>query len=234
MADKKTKKVADGWVLVKTKEKVSKHPSIKKKHKSYMPKHPVKATPSQKRTEANKKNGEKSRFAMRGIKASNKSPVKRDLPNELIDSRITSLLTREFIGRVISQYTLSTMGEVTKAANNPRLSMIERIVCKIILKAHKNEDIFRLEFLLQRSIGKVTDKLLIEEPDRFAHLSTEQLKEQHAKLSKRNLEVIRKIEKKEIEAKTIELDLGDYKYNEVDGEDTEGLVIEDQEPTKHN
>lgn len=218
MADKKTKKVKDGWVLVKTK--------TKKKEKGTK-NNRVRATPSEKRTIANRKNAEKSRFAMKGIKASNRSPVKRDLPNELIDSRITSLITREFIGRVISNYSLSTMAEVTKASNNPKATMIERIVCKIILKAHKNEDIFRLEFLLQRSIGKVTDKLEITEKNDFSKMTMDELKAKHEQVSARNLKVIKKIEEKEVQMKTIELDMKDYKYNEIDGEDTETIIVEE-------
>lgn len=203
-------------------------PTTKKKKYTQKKKPKVEARPSVKRTQANLKNLEKAKL-MRATGLAKKNVVRRDLPQELIDKRITNLLTKEHVSRVISCYALSTLAEVTKAANDPKLAMIERIVCKIILKAYKNEDIFRLEFILQRCIGKVVDKVEVTKPTEYSHLTMEELRTKHAEYAAKNLEAIREIERKEIEAKTIELSIKDYNVREieaVDGEPTEDLIEE--------
>jgi hypothetical protein len=212
------KKVKDGWILIKTKESDKKKP-VKKKKKSVVVK---RAT--EKAAIASRANIAKAHL-MQGREASRKSPVRRDLPDDLIDKRIENLLTREFISRVISQYALSTIGDVRKVSNDPKASMIEKIVCKIILQAFDGKDFYRLEWLLQRSIGRVTEKLEVTQATEYANLPMEELKRLHAEKAKKNLEVIRKIEEKEIEVKTIALSLQDYKDITVDGEEPTHVEI---------
>lgn len=215
----------------KVTKKVSSSSDKKGKRYTQRKKPSVRALPSEKRTKASRENLKKANLLL-GVK----NIVTRDLPHELIDKRITNTLTKEHISRVISCYALSTLAEVTRAANDPKLAMIERIVCKIILKAYKGEDIFRLEFILQRCIGKVTDKIEVTKPTEFSHLSMEDLKAKHAEYAAKNLERIREIERKEIEAKTIELSIKDYKVNEIeniDGQDTEDLSIDDDPGLPH-
>ena len=78
------------------------------------------------------------------------------LPPEVKEAR---KLTRIEFERIASQYMQMTKEEITKKLQDPKSTTLELIVMTIIHKAVKDGDQHRLDFLLNRLIGKVKDEV---------------------------------------------------------------------------
>lgn len=66
--------------------------------------------------------------------------------------------------RVISKFFNMTLEEVEVISKTPETPMLERTLAKLFVEAEKTGDQSKLEFLFNRSIGKVTDKLNVKLP----------------------------------------------------------------------
>lgn len=80
----------------------------------------------------------------------------RALPPELKDARLENANKVESI---LYKYMGANVESLQLAMKDPATPSIELIVIKIITEAIRTGDNQRLEFLLQRTIGKITDKL---------------------------------------------------------------------------
>lgn len=74
------------------------------------------------------------------------------------DKQARELTTLEFM-RVANQYIHSTVLELKQAMTHPDTKAIDIIVIKILVKAAEHGDQNRLEFILNRLLGKVPDKI---------------------------------------------------------------------------
>lgn len=92
----------------------------------------------------------------RAVAAGKKSS--RALPPEVKEARLLNAAKFE---EIIYKYMGSPIEELQAAANNPATPAIEHIVIKLLSLAIKHGDIARLNLLLERTIGKVTDKLQV-------------------------------------------------------------------------
>lgn len=92
----------------------------------------------------------------RAVAAGKKSS--RALPLELKEAR---RLNANKVEEILYKYMDSTADELLQAMQNPLTPAIELVVIKVLKEAIKNGDHHRLDFLLNRTIGKVPDKTLI-------------------------------------------------------------------------
>ena len=69
------------------------------------------------------------------------------------------LLTRSQVEALISKFSSLTRDQMQVVIQNPKSTMIEIMVASIMAKASKDGDYSRLQFLLERSIGKVKEQL---------------------------------------------------------------------------
>lgn len=76
------------------------------------------------------------------------------IPEEVKEARKFNKLEVE---RVLDKFLGLTRDELFIRLRDPQTAMLERIVGRIILKASKGGDHFRLDFLLNRLIGKVKE-----------------------------------------------------------------------------
>lgn len=100
-------------------------------------------------------------------------------------------LTRAMVTRYISQYIGASVTELDKVCKSPTAPMIERIVCRIILVSDRKADQHKLEFLLNRAVGKVKDEVEFSGIDPYADLTDEQLLAKRQVLAEKNLETLR-------------------------------------------
>lgn len=88
-------------------------------------------------------------------------PGQPPLPPDVKKAR--KLNAAEFT-RVATEYLYFTKDELKKKATDPATPIIELLVGSIVAKAVEHGDSTRLEMLLNRLIGKVTDKIKHELP----------------------------------------------------------------------
>ena len=74
------------------------------------------------------------------------------------------LLTQDKVSSVLGKFCLMTRIELQEIVQSPKSTMLEVTVASILARAAKDGDYSRLEFLLSRSIGKVTDKVEVKLP----------------------------------------------------------------------
>lgn len=67
------------------------------------------------------------------------------------------LLTVDQVSAMMGRFCHLTRDELHKVVSDPKSTMLEVTVASILAKAAKDGDYSRLEFLLQRSVGKVKD-----------------------------------------------------------------------------
>lgn len=68
------------------------------------------------------------------------------------------LLTRDKVSSVVGKFACMTRDELQDVIKNPKSSMLEITVAAIMARAAKDGDFNRLNFILDRSIGKVTSE----------------------------------------------------------------------------
>lgn len=78
------------------------------------------------------------------------------LPQDLKEIRA---LRPSFVKNVIAKLSRMTLGELEAHIDNPYTSMMEITIGKVYLKAFIGGDHMRMNFLLDRSIGKVKDEI---------------------------------------------------------------------------
>ena len=74
-------------------------------------------------------------------------------------------LTKEQVEACIAKYQWMSLDELEVALKDPKRSMLEHMVMSIIHKAVKHGDQNRLEFLFNRTIGKVKDQVEVSLPE---------------------------------------------------------------------
>lgn len=107
------------------------------------------------------------------------------------EQKEVTLLSREMVTRFISQYVGFSRADLTRRLKAPDTPMLECIIIQIILKSEKNADQWRLEFLLNRTVGKVKDELEVTNPDPYAGLTDAELIARRQALAEKNLETLR-------------------------------------------
>lgn len=110
-------------------------------------------------------------MARDGTKSGGKDFVKGDprtkfggrkkLPEDL---KAVKKLSNDMVQRLLAKYCYMTREEIVKVAEDPATSALDLIVCKIIVKAVKDGDQKRLDFLFDRTIGKVLQQMQVDMP----------------------------------------------------------------------
>lgn len=72
------------------------------------------------------------------------------------------LLTKDKVSSILGKFATMTRDQLQDVAADPKSSMIEIMIASIMVKAAKEGDYARLDFLLTRSIGKVKDELELQ------------------------------------------------------------------------
>lgn len=72
------------------------------------------------------------------------------------------LLTKDQVSSVMGKFSHSTREQLQAVITNPKSTMLEIMVASVMARAAKDGDPNRMEFLLQRTIGKVQDLSQIE------------------------------------------------------------------------
>lgn len=63
------------------------------------------------------------------------------------------------VGRIINKYMNESIEFIKEEMDTPGTSALEALLGKIIIEAHKHGDYSRVNFLFDRMIGKVTEKV---------------------------------------------------------------------------
>lgn len=80
-------------------------------------------------------------------------------PDDIIHARKLNQIELE---RIVNGYLFKTRNEVTESLKNPSTGMMELMVASIMGKAVQLGDASRLEFILNRLLGKVVDKVQVD------------------------------------------------------------------------
>lgn len=93
-----------------------------------------------------------------GIAANPKgrTPLPKDLKAEI---KTIKKLTPSLVAALITKYCHKTKSEIMEALKDPNTSAIDLTICTVLSKAMNNGDHLRLEFLLNRTIGKVAERI---------------------------------------------------------------------------
>lgn len=83
------------------------------------------------------------------------------LPPELRGLRA---LKKEEVAIIIGKYTRLTMRKLKEALENPETPCLEKAIAKALQVAVHEGDITKINFILDRTIGKVTEKVEISTP----------------------------------------------------------------------
>lgn len=75
-----------------------------------------------------------------------------------------SKLTTDVLKEMIDGFLLMSVDEIKERLDNTTLSGIEHIIMSAILAARRHGDIGKIDILLNRLIGKLTDKVEIKIP----------------------------------------------------------------------
>lgn len=81
--------------------------------------------------------------------------------------RPKNLLTKDRVSAILSRFSGMTRSELEQVSKDPKATMIELTIGAIFAKAATTGDYSRLEFLLQRSIGKVTEQIDVKQIEPF-------------------------------------------------------------------
>lgn len=82
-------------------------------------------------------------------------------PADVKEARVMNLAEAS---RILNKYAYSTVEEIKAAALDPQTPAIEMMILKVIVECTKTGDHHRLNFLFDRLIGKVTEKIKVELP----------------------------------------------------------------------
>ncbi len=86
------------------------------------------------------------------------------LPEELRKARA---LNQQELERAVNKYLWLDRAALQDAVKDPATPMLELMVASIMAQAAQKGDQQRLEFILQRLIGRVTDKIEVKVPAPF-------------------------------------------------------------------
>lgn len=81
---------------------------------------------------------------------------RRKLPEEV---RIAKQMTQNELILIFNRLMFMTEAQIREHLQNAKTPIFERAICKVLNKADQYGDPGRLEFLLNRTIGKVTDRI---------------------------------------------------------------------------
>lgn len=76
-------------------------------------------------------------------------------------------LTKDKVSGIIGQISGFSLEETKDISDNAHKSVLERTVARIFLEAYEKSDPYKLEFLFQRSIGKVTEQIDVKQIEPF-------------------------------------------------------------------
>lgn len=76
--------------------------------------------------------------------------------------RPANLLTKDKVASILGRFSNMSPTDLQAVLDNPKSTMMEAMVASVMKRALADGDPHRLEFLLQRSIGKVQDMTQIE------------------------------------------------------------------------
>lgn len=85
-----------------------------------------------------------------------RTPLPKDLKAAI---KTVSRLTPALVSALITKYCYKTRDEIKEILSDPTTSAIDLTICTVLSKAMNNGDHQRLEFLLNRTIGKVADRV---------------------------------------------------------------------------
>lgn len=83
------------------------------------------------------------------------------------DVREIRKISADTVKRLISRYVDMTAAELKVAAESDETPMLEKMIASVIAKALDAGDYTRIDFLLNRLIGKVTEKVEVKLPEPF-------------------------------------------------------------------
>lgn len=83
------------------------------------------------------------------------------------DIRKARALNQVELERTVNRFLYMDRAQVQEAIKNPETPMIDLMVASIMAQAAQKGDERRLEFILQRMIGRVTDKIEVKTPTPF-------------------------------------------------------------------
>ena len=89
-------------------------------------------------------------------------PGRPQLPEDL---RTVKKLTPDFVHRLIAKYGRMNVESIEKMTKDPKSIALDVMVGMIILKAIKDGDHQRLNFLFDRTIGKVLQQMEVQMPE---------------------------------------------------------------------
>lgn len=107
------------------------------------------------------------------------------------EAKQIQLLTRAMVTQIMSQYVGASMADLRKVTVSPTATMLERIVCRILLVSEGKADPYRLEFILNRTIGRVKEEIEIKPPNPYEGWTDEQLMAERERLASANLVTLR-------------------------------------------
>lgn len=82
------------------------------------------------------------------------------LPDDL---KGVTVLSQDAVRRQLTVFFERPIAELLEIANDPNSSSLHSLIAAVIINARKHGDPTRLDFLLNRCIGKVTDQLKVEQ-----------------------------------------------------------------------
>lgn len=77
------------------------------------------------------------------------------------------LLTKDKVSAIIGKVADNSFEQVKDLVGKETATMLERTVASIFLEAYNKADASKLEFLFQRSIGKVTEQIDVKQIEPF-------------------------------------------------------------------
>lgn len=83
------------------------------------------------------------------------------------DLKEVKKLTPDIAERMLIKFMGMSMDEIKATAEDPTTPALHKIVCQIIVKAAEYGDTQRMEFLFNRTIGRVLDKVEVSAPTPF-------------------------------------------------------------------
>jgi hypothetical protein len=72
------------------------------------------------------------------------------------------ILTKDKVAGILGKFAGASREQLQEVIQNPKSTMMEIMIASVMARAAKEGDPHRLEFLLQRSIGKVSDMTTLE------------------------------------------------------------------------
>jgi len=74
-------------------------------------------------------------------------------------------LKKEEVEAVLARFAHMSRAEIRAKMEDPKTTMLEMMVGSVVLKAYKHGDQNRLNFLLDRTIGRVKEKIEVTLPE---------------------------------------------------------------------